>query len=709
MMESDDPEFQKLLSEYSFSDSRLQSHYLGTSSDVTSENIMLGKIFALALFRRFCIAQRIEAPFELMIFSSKTMSTMETYTMREFLRWTPEAVTESVQKEIEAVFPDVPWMTKYFTTCGFPALFGHFVAREYVKAGCVFIRSCIRDDLAPRLLGCYLAHCFVFRDRLKDAFMQMYFSEKRGGDDLEILAQSVEFCACYVSSDHVDIVKEMREVSEEKACQAVCRYFLAKVVKLWAYDGMMRISGFGKGDLVQRIKRLRPEDEAARRILGAFKVDAVTECPEVRNLVYYGGVNFAVSEVDLVLLHMFVNCRKRVEGKKIIAQARGNAATAAQDVFTVRQKFSVYPENSDKLPTPTETSQKVTKKKLLEMRERHKALFRYSGDLKQFLLAIDAQKRTLPLVNAHLAEALEQVGNPCDFVFDHYVSYALTTFMHCLPSSVRLFMEKEVKDSPDVVHGNKLQAGILNEIRENDDPVSAVLTATGLYMDKWKLAFNDCASQPVDARKTNLKKTNGLRCCEFYMHELSDLGYSLMLRTLSQTKSEFLMDCQDEMLVKLETLVNANSVEKNIGDVHSLDFETSGAFGSDVISMLNTMNDRAKHSFQSNSSNTCEGDWISGFLELQALLETPMDVSFVYVDPPMKVRMLLSLIRGNSVFIRGMLLKCALDVRLLAQSEHVALEKLRLIQNPFKLDVYPRFVHLCRWLGFKNIDDLHLQ
>ena len=708
MMESEDPEFQKLLSEYSFSDGRLQVHYLGTSSDVTSENIMLGKLCALALFRRFFIVQRMETPFELLIFSSKTMSTIETYTMKEFLHWTSEAFTDSIQKEIEAVFPDVPWMTKYFTACAFPALFGHFVAREYVKAGCMFIRSCIRDDLAPRLLGCYLAHCFVFRDRLMDTFMQMYFSDKKDGDDLEILVQSVEFCACYLSRDHVDIVREMREVSEAQACEAVCRYFLAKAVKLWAYDGMMKISGYEKYELVDRVKRLKAEDEAVRRIFDAFNADVVTECPEVRNLVYYGGVNFAISEVDLVLLHMLVNCRKRAEGKKIIAQARGNPATAAQDIFTIRQKFSVYPENSDKLPAPTETSQGVTKKKLLEMRERHKALFRYSGDLKQFLLAIDAQKRTLPLVNARLAEALEQVGNPCDFVFDHYVSYALTTFMHCLPSSVRLFMQKEVKGNPDMVHGNQLRARILDEIRENDDPVSAVLTATGLYMDKWKLAFNDSAAQPVDARKTNLKKANELRCCEFYMRELSDVGYALMLRTLSHAKSEFLVDCQDELLKKLENLVNANSLEKNISDVHSIDFETNGEFGSDVISMLNAMNDRAKQIFESNPANTSEGDWISGFLELEALLKTPMDVSFVYVDPPMKVRMLLSLILGNSLFIRGMLLKCALDVRQLAESEHVALEKLRLIQNPFKLDVYPRFMNLLQWFGFKNISELHL-
>jgi hypothetical protein len=131
---------------------------------------MLAKQHNLNLFRETC-ASSADLPRELFSFEEATpCQAAESQALKVAIAWPPRSASYDLATELGRVYPGIPWICDYFVISTFPATFGHFIGQEYLTHGLTFIQSHIADPLAPRLVGTFLLHAFVFRDRLMESF-----------------------------------------------------------------------------------------------------------------------------------------------------------------------------------------------------------------------------------------------------------------------------------------------------------------------------------------------------------------------------------------------------------------------------------------------------------------------------------------------------------------------------------------------------------
>ena len=709
-MASEDAEFEKLRREYLFNDSELESEFFSVARSTTAENTLLGKLITLTLFRRFCTKRLLDVPFLFININRTMMNAMETVALKEMMRISPGDPDgiDDITKEIEYLYPKIPWMTKYFIWSTFPAVFGHFMAEEYSHTASIFIQNHIQDPLAPQLLGCFLLHGFNFTQHFLDALMEIHF--EYGWDSIETLMDALERAAPYLTLDQVETVQKLREISESKACQAVCRYFLAKAVKLCRCWRLMKLANFGE-NLVSQLKSLKPEDEETQRILGIFRPDVVTELPRVSSVAYYGGVGFTVSEIDVAFIQHFMNCKRKLSGHAGLP-LKVNLERVSEDAFTIRKRFAQYPSETPTKPTPTETQSGITKKRLLDRKAMHDFLFQNSGEIPDFMRASNALKWILRLATGYLAQVMGSIDSPCEFLFDHYTGYALRLFVSLTPAYLHTYIGKEVQGPAEVAHEQELRKALGFRMVTDPDPAHAELASVTDYMDQWKRKYCDSMSQP-QATPTDLVKSGEDVFCEHYIELLHNLGTELILNCLPQNKETPFGILQGLDVEKRADALRAmvkDNLDKDVDDgidEHSVEFPIGEEFRHEVVGLMNAMNDKAKAEFEGGVEH-CVSDWILSFLTLEELLEPIVEEDLVYVTLPMKGAILLGLFSQEPMFFLGMLLDSMIEVRQLLSGMHGAVPGLATISNPFKVDFQQKFAKLAMWFGFGGLDSVRI-
>jgi hypothetical protein len=165
--------------------------------------------------------------------------------IKSVVNWTDQKANYDLSNEISKVYPGIHWIIPHFAISSFPAIFGHFVSDEYLTGGLAFIKSHISDPLAPQLIGIFLLHCFLFRDRLCHIFYQRLTelvtvqSNEQIFSSVSLLAVFVdafEFCIPYFSAAHIQAVRSLRNVNEQGGIDAVFPYFLLETVQLWRFS-----------------------------------------------------------------------------------------------------------------------------------------------------------------------------------------------------------------------------------------------------------------------------------------------------------------------------------------------------------------------------------------------------------------------------------------------------------------------------------------
>jgi hypothetical protein len=166
--QDEERDYRSLRSEYGFNPDALRQQFLDVAADIVMEIQSNATQQNLVRFRSIVPPDlTIMEPLFLCEFSQ--VSTRDNYQLSQILLWPPTAASYSLTAEIAKVY-DTPWIVQYFIISTFPAFFGHFFTDEYLFAGFNFIQSHIGDDLAGQLVGTFLFHAVLFRDRLFQAF-----------------------------------------------------------------------------------------------------------------------------------------------------------------------------------------------------------------------------------------------------------------------------------------------------------------------------------------------------------------------------------------------------------------------------------------------------------------------------------------------------------------------------------------------------------
>jgi hypothetical protein len=199
--QDEEREHRALRAEYGFSSDALRQQFLDTAADLVLELQSNAKQQNLIRFRSI-VPPDLTMAEPLFVYDFGQVSTREICHLSQILLWPPAAAPHSLAPEIMKVC-GAPWIVQYFVLSTFPAFFGHFFTDEYLMAGFNFIQSHINDDLAADLVGTFLFHAVLFRDRLFQAFWDR-LSACQDPPDVAALARlllaSIRAAAAYLSA-----------------------------------------------------------------------------------------------------------------------------------------------------------------------------------------------------------------------------------------------------------------------------------------------------------------------------------------------------------------------------------------------------------------------------------------------------------------------------------------------------------------------------
>jgi hypothetical protein len=310
---------------------------------------------------------------------------------------------EPLSSVLSSAYSNTPWIETYFVISTFPAMFGYFVCDEFANCALSFLQKRSRDPLLPRLVGAFLFNNLLFRDRLHDLFFDGL--QALGDDPRDCLGavflQAFRGAVPYLSNPQLQAVRELRDRDERAAVAALFDHCLLEIVRLWQYSRV-----FSATDIVVTTRPLREPVEAyadvqrefplllelkkanARDYLTVFSTSPSTDLPTASHIFFYGGVFIPLSVVDLTI------------GQRLVRGARapaGDAARALEDAFRIRTRARSFPPSKLKFPSPTETGEEMTPKKLEECRQLHNFLHGIAGGLKWFDLVGRSARNLRPL------------------------------------------------------------------------------------------------------------------------------------------------------------------------------------------------------------------------------------------------------------------------------------------------------------------------
>lgn len=151
---------------YSFHPDNLKGQFFSRAKEIHKSNAFLVKQYALFRFRELCP----QAPPGLMRFHISTLTGHQLGACK-----LPSLATiprdPDLTTRLLAISRESPWVVDYFVISTFPAIFDGFTCEDFNDLATDFLINHIDDPLTPRLVGSYLLHFFVFRERLMERFL----------------------------------------------------------------------------------------------------------------------------------------------------------------------------------------------------------------------------------------------------------------------------------------------------------------------------------------------------------------------------------------------------------------------------------------------------------------------------------------------------------------------------------------------------------
>jgi hypothetical protein len=732
-----DFEYRTLKAEYSFNDQALRGEFLVVSNKINLDNMMLAKQHNLVLFRHRC-GPSVTLPRELFSFDVAPTAMAESLALKTVIPWTEKDAQYDLATEISKVYPGTPWIVEYFVTSSFPAIFGHFVSAEYLENGLLFVEGHISDPLAPRLVGTFLLHAFLFRDRLLQVFFQE-LSTLPATDSfaLEVLkdkfTRAFFFCMPYLSEAHVRAVRRLRAQNPQGAVEAVFTCFLLETIKLWPFCPLFTTTEIilrrkpGTAPhrdwkerfetvLVSVVERLSRDPQEAKRFLDLFSDEIGMEMPRISTIIFYGGVKFPLTVVDIGILCQLHELLKTLTGTRARPVApRVCVETAAVDAFRIRCQFAHFLQPSVHEPQATEASPFPTRQKLLEHRAMHEFLFGIAGGLKQFHTIIAAQKSINVLQYKALADHLYRTGaesQAANFANFQRRQYALHIFDNWVLGIFLEWMKVQPAGSRDA-HERELESRINRFIAEKKRPATEALhEATAEYVNEWKRRFN-AQSPSLTQAMVDAGTDQACSFCPFFTEAVDIVVFALVASQVT--------GCQLSIVDRTVNQLKSDRLEKlkrNLQDVSICwpyyNFDIQEAIQStrdlfvdgaeDVKFLLARADESIKIAFENGDDRFQTGTHFLLYLEIEAqgklLFLSDIAEDAKAGDPDWDRKLMCALLDGRDpIYLRAALPRVVACVNQLYSMELPSIQNLLRIGNPIDESIVDAFRHVRDWLG----------
>jgi hypothetical protein len=731
----DDPEYLALKSEYSFNDQALRQQFLSVSNQINVDNSMLAKQLNLAVFRISCDPS---VPIPRVLFgylATQQNQTQDMQALKSVISWTKKAAPYDLATEIAKVYPRVPWITDYFVISTFPATFGHFLSEEYLQYGLSFIQSHLNDPLAPRLIGTYLMHSFLFRDRLMLSFFQLIVrNEGTEMSIVEVFVEAVRSSIRYLTEFHLEAIRILRGENQARAIEAVFTYFLIPTIEIWAFSPLYRTTNLiqKKGgpatnyqtivyDFVLReeVVKLRDDEARASQFLDLFVDDLFMEMPKISAIVVYGGVKFPMTVVDITIIQHLSDLHRSLSGSvPRTRDPQGNVETALADAMIIRTNFSHYLPSSINEPVATETSPHLTRKRLQEHKAMHDFLFRIAGGLKQFHTNIAAVKNVSNLYYRVLAHRLFLADGcstqPAQYASFQRMKYAAHIFNQFASPAFREYVKTQRRGESGELHERDLLRRINQGIKNGQSVAQSIVSGTVDCINEWKARYN--AAHPSSPQGLCQEMKEDLPHCQFFVDAADRVTFSLVMNQLSNCPYPILGRSRESPKANREALTanlahasetspfitcTKDQVARDSAVKASLDTDV------DVSFLLMKAEDAAEAAFDAEDHRFGIGDWAVFFLEVELLLrsifKSDRAIQAIRQNPGWERLLMCALFDGKEpIFLRGWLFQILMLVKLLREMKSPFLDDLEEIGNPINDAVVAAFANLRQWFGFKK-------
>jgi hypothetical protein len=414
-------------------------------------------------------------------------------------------------------------------------MFGHFSSAEYVVSASYFLISYIEDDLIHELVGSYLFHCFLFRDRLLEIFLKKLTTatDRSPTSLVPLFIESVSDCAPYFAFTHLQVVQLLRQRSVRLAVAAVLTHLLLPIVDLWHFSPAAVAIG---DSLSAALAALGASDPLALRLLDAFQPGPTTEMPEIGRIIIDSGVRFALTRVDTVLMSNILTSFGSADRSSLPKLRLESVASALSDAFVIKTAFVHSPKSLVKLPAaPFSFGQNEDRREArVFVRTLHASVFELAGGLRQFHAITDACGRALALVTAQWATF--DSGAPAPFAEAQRVEYAAAVTDSWLVGKVREFaMPGREAD---------LRVRIARLIAAGSAPAKAVLAAVAENVNGCKERYNKVYTDNVQGCSQPDPATDGVYC-QYFCDGVEAVMMARLFRALSAIEIDFVDDVPD--------------------------------------------------------------------------------------------------------------------------------------------------------------------
>jgi hypothetical protein len=715
-----DLEYLTLKSEYSFDDRNLRNQFITVSGQINLDNMMFAKQHNLLLFREMYL-DAVPFPTELFLYDQTPLQPQEGQAIKNVVPWTEKVADYDLATEFSKVYPGVPWISEYFAISSFPAIFGHFVSDEFLGHGLVFIESHIKDPLAPRLVGTFLLHCFLLRDRLLHIFFQM-LAEREAGDLVEVFVLALSFSMPYFSHAHVRAVQALRGGGDERAIEAVFTHFLIEVVRVWQYHPFFATTGLiyrrtssratsfqqlvFEPVLLDELRKMASDHDRAVSVLDLFVVNVGMEMPKISSIILYGGIKYPVSVVDVVLLQHLHELFKALTGSPARPrEVRGRPETAAVDAFRLRTRCVHYIQASVEEPVPTENSPHLTRKKLREHKAVHDFLFGLAGRLKHFHTIIAAQRNVLRLHYDAFAHRLFVNGpvppQPAVFATVQRGGYALQVFDQFVRGVFQDYIRAHTEGVFADVLARELGLRITDGIANGQTIVEAILEGTVDYINDWKLRWNTDNPLAVQG-PCSTDKSHDYPFCQFFADAVDQMTFALTMNHLSFCPFPILPGLLQQASQHWP-FTECTKAEIDADD----DIAALLPLYAEEKFLLIRAEQAAAAAFASGEIRWGSGNYIILFLQVEQLLRPLMATDLVLriseEEPGWQRKLIAALFDGEDpTHFRTCLANCMMIVKMLKiEIRNPLLEDLTEIGNPITEEVIAAFENLRKWFDFK--------
>jgi hypothetical protein len=630
------------------------------------------------------------------------------------------------------VFPGLDWIVPYFVISTFPTIFGHFLSEEYLDAGLRFIEGHIADPLAPKLVGIFLLHCFLFRDRLMEVFYDQLCAqppdtEFMGAILLDAFKQAFVFCVPYFSEAHIRAVQTLRAHDLKGAIKAVFKDFLGETVKLWQFSPLLR----GTDTILHRpanaqfqsyesmkyefllLGELRRLDQAqCVAYLDCLNDNRTTTMPKMSEIAFCDGVKLPLSVVDLVLVLHLNELLQSLNGRTAKSKpVSGSVVTAAADAFRLHGNIVHYLSSKLTEPVATETSQFLTRKRLEEHKALHNFLFGIAGGIRQLHTIRTAERNIWSLLHRSLSSRLflsKTITQIAEFANLQRRRYAMSVFDEWVRYQFRGYVEAATEGDFVEVHERALQQRINRCIAQKVDVSQAIINATVDYVNDWKQRFKKDHPNALPQRLCQAAQEN-IDECQYFNDATGEMLFAMMMNQLSCLPFPIVLDRVKGLEARREHM-KRNLQSVSVGPLFAgIDIQRARATLDEAFIMscdhIKFLLRRAavaiRAAFENDDIRFGSGDQFMLFLEIESFIG-PLMASQGQDDPTWGRRFLCVMFDGEEPFyFRACLGKALQSFVLLTEKRNGLFLNIADIGNPIDRKIAGRFRNLCEWFRLK--------